>query len=177
MPPEPARPLPGAGGGDGGTTRTALAIAALCVAVLLAGPLLLVDVPPLLDYPNHLARIFLLAKGAADPLLAPIFQPHWAIIPNLAIDIVGPPLARVLPIHVAGRLMLATLLLLPVVGAVAYHRAVFGVRSLWPFAAALVACNGAFLLLGFLNFVAGAGASPCWWRHLLDPRARRPAPA
>ena len=57
------------------------AILALVVAVLLA-PLLIVDVPPVLDYPNHLARFVLLAAGPDDPVLGPVFTPDWAIIPE-----------------------------------------------------------------------------------------------
>ena len=39
----------------------------LCVALLI--PLSIADVPPILDYPNHLARLVLLAAGPGDPEL------------------------------------------------------------------------------------------------------------
>jgi hypothetical protein len=45
----------------------------LSVAGLLAGlvaPFFFVDVPPVLDYPNHLARLYVLAFGAQDPALS-----------------------------------------------------------------------------------------------------------
>src|SRR5262249_45491967 len=126
----------------------------LCLVLL--APLALVDMPPLLDYPNHLARAVVLATGATDPILSRIYAPHWAIIPNLGIDLILPPLLHVLPVHVAGRIVIGLAVLLPVFGTVAYSRAVFGTLSAWPFASALVAYNGA-LLLGFLNFVAGIG--------------------
>jgi hypothetical protein len=149
-------------------------MALLLVALLLMAPLLLVDVPPLLDYPNHLARLFLLAQGGDDPVLAPMFSVHWAIIPNLAIDLAGPPLLRVLPVHVAGRALVALALLLPFLGAVAYSRALFGRAEPWSLAAMLVAFD-AGLLLGFLNFQLGIGlallAASGWIRH----RERRPA--
>ena len=45
------------------------ALVALCL--LLLAPLALVDVPPLLDYPNHLARAVVLAFPA-DPILSSI---------------------------------------------------------------------------------------------------------
>src|SRR5206468_3412952 len=107
-------------------------------------------------YPNHLARATVLAFGATDPILSRMYAPRWAIIPNLGIDLVLPPLLRVLPMHVAGRIVIGFAVLLPVLGTIAYSRAVFGVRSLWPLASALVAYN-ATLLLGFLNFVASLG--------------------
>ena len=130
-------------------------LTALLCLVLLA-PLALVDVPPLLDYPNHLARAVVLAAGASDPVLSRMYAAHWAIIPNLATDLVLPPLLHVLPVHLAGRVVIGITLLLPVFGTIAYSRAVFGTRSLRPLASALVAYNGT-LLLGFLNFVAGVG--------------------
>ncbi len=128
------------------------------VAALLLAPLLIVDVPPLVDYPNHLARLFLLARGAADPMLAPMFTVQWGVIPNLAIDVIGPPLLRLLPVHAGGRVLLAIVLLLPFAGVLAMQRAVFGRVSPWALASALILPSGAFLL-GFLNFVAGLGAA------------------
>lgn len=120
------------------------------LCVVLVAPLLLVDVPPLLDYPNHLARAVVLAFGSN------MYAPHWAVIPDLGTDLVLPSLLQVLPIHVAGRIVVAGAVLLPVFGTVAYSRAVFGTRSPWPLGSVLVAYNGT-LLMGFLNFVAGVG--------------------
>src|SRR5712672_732238 len=57
------------------------ALFALCL--VLVAPLAVVDVPPLLDYPNHLARAYILAHGLADLHLSQMYVPHWAIIPNL----------------------------------------------------------------------------------------------
>ena len=102
----------------------------LCVCAALAVPLLVVDLPPLLDYPNHLARLFLLAGGLRDPVLARMYAVNWAVIPNLAIDLIGPPLIRVFGLYAAGKCLIALALLLPVLGSVAYSRAVFGRRTL-----------------------------------------------
>ncbi len=104
------------------------AVLALLAAVLLA-PLLIADVPPVLDYPNHLARFVLLAAGPDDPVLGRMFTPSWSIIPDLAIDVIGPPLLHVLPVHVAGRCLLGGILLLNLAGVLALHRALFGRRS------------------------------------------------
>ncbi|HET7882102.1 MAG TPA: hypothetical protein VFL55_14540 [Acetobacteraceae bacterium] len=144
------------------------------ICLTLLAPLALVDVPPLLDYPNHLARAVVLAAGAADPVLSRMYAPHWTIIPNLGIDLVLPPLLRLLPVHVAGRIVIGVAVLLPVFGTVAYSRAVFGTLSAWPFAAALVAYNGA-LLLGFLNFVAGIGLALLLASVWIIWRERHPA--
>jgi hypothetical protein len=132
------------------------ALAALCVVLLI--PLALVDVPPLLDYPNHLARATVLAFGSSDPVLARMYASHWAIIPNLGTDLVLPPLLHILPVHLAGRIVIGFALLLPVIGTIAYSRATFGTASVWPLASGLIAYN-ATLLLGFLNFVAAIGVA------------------
>jgi hypothetical protein len=129
-----------------------LAVTGLCAALL--APLLIVDVPPLLDYPNHLARIFVLASLPHDPVLARFYAAHWSIIPNLALDLAGPPLIRVLPVHVAGRLLIAAAVLLPVFGTIAYSRTIGG--RWWSLGAGLTAYNG-HLLAGFLNFEIGIG--------------------
>src|SRR5258706_11830472 len=122
--------------------RTAAAWRA-CRALLLAAlslPLLTTDFPPLLDYPNHLARIFVLANPG-DPVLSRIYAPHWTLIPNLATDIIGVGLLRVLPVYVAGRILIALAVFLPVIGVIVYARATSGVRSYWPFAAGLLGYN------------------------------------
>lgn len=142
-----------------------IALAGTCAILLV--PLFLVDVPPLLDYPNHLARMYVLAFGAHDPILSRMYAQHWAIIPNLAIDLILPPLLHVLPIYTAGRVMLGATLLLPLVGTLVYHRVAFGVRSYWPLAVALMAYNALFLA-GFMNFLLSLGmallAAAAWLR-------------
>jgi hypothetical protein len=123
---------------------------------LLIFPFFFVDVPPLLDYPNELARIFVLGLPN-DPILSRFYEPDWRIIPNLAVDLIGPGLVGHLPIHLLGKLLLALALLLPVGGAIAYGRAVLGREwSPWLLGVTIVAFNGPFLL-GLMNFQIGVG--------------------
>jgi hypothetical protein len=129
-----------------------VAVTGLC-AVLLA-PLFIVDVPPLLDYPNHLARVFVLASLPHDLVLAQFYAAHWSVIPNLALDLAGPPLIQLLPVHVAGRLLIAAAVLLPALGTIAYNTALGG--CWWSLGAGLVAYNSC-LLDGFLNFQIAIG--------------------
>ena len=143
------------------------------VAAALLAPLLIADVPPVLDYPNHLARFVLLAAGPDDPVLGPLFMPHWAIIPDLAVDAIGPKLLRLLPVHIAGRCVLGGILLLNLAGVVALHRALFQRRSFWPLASGLVAYNSGFLL-GFLNWQIGSGLAMLFAAAWLSWRERRP---
>ena len=135
--------------------RAASVAAILLFCAVLLAPLALVDVPPLLDYPNHLARLVVLASGRTDAILSSFYAPRWDIIPDLGIDVVGPVLISVLPIHVAGRLLIAIAVLLPVLGVLAYGRATSGPNP-WIFGVGLVAWNGT-VLEGFLNFTASIG--------------------
>ena len=159
-----------------GTPKLVYRLALIAVCLVLLAPLTLAEVPPLLDYPNHLARMVLLAFGAADPILSRFYATRWAIIPNLALDVTLPPLMRVLPVHVAGRSIVGLIVLLPVLGAAAYHRALTGRRSLVPLTAALFAWNAA-MLRGFLTFEASVGLAllfaAAWiaWRDTKPVRA------
>jgi hypothetical protein len=128
------------------------AVVGLCLVLL--APLLIVDVPPMGDYPNHLARAFVLSALPDDAVLAKFYAPNWSIIPNLAIDLLAPSMMHVLPVHVVGRLIIAVSLLLPVLGTIAYNTA-FGGRW-WPLCVGLIAYNSC-LLYGFLNFSLGLG--------------------
>ena len=155
------------------TSRGAWWTALVLLSAALLAPLLIADVPPVLDYPNHLARFVLLAAGPDDPVLGPMFTPHWTIIPNLASDAVGPLLLRLLPVHVAGRCLLGGILLLNLAGVLALHRALFGRRSFWPLGSGLVAYNSGFLL-GFLNWEIGSGLAMLFAAAWLTWRERRP---
>ena len=90
-----------------------------------------------------------------DRALSQFATPHWGIIPDLALDLVLPPL-HVLPAYLAGRIVVAAIVLLPVLGAIAYSRAIFGKRSWCALGTGLIAWNET-VLLGFLNFTASIG--------------------
>lgn len=153
--------------------------AAVGLALLLAVPLLATKLPPMGDYLNHLARMYVIIHIRTDPVLARIYEVDWNIVPNLAMDLVVPALSHVVSLDLAGRIFIAIALLLPVAGVVALHRAAFGGRDFWPLSSLLVAYNGLFFW-GFLNFVVGMGMAllgiALWlrepmrsgWRHPLS---------
>ncbi len=143
----------------GGVASRALATRALVLVYLLLGaltlsPLLWAAVPPLTDYPNHLARMAVLVRPG-DTLN---YAPHWQLVPNLAMDLIVPTLAQWLPLELVGRLFIASTLVLLVLGTIALHRAVWGRVGIWPLASLLFLYNEAFRL-GFLNFLFGLGLS------------------
>jgi hypothetical protein len=129
--------------------------------VMFAGllvPILLVEVPPLTDYPNHLARSYVLAYGQERPIVNQMLIADWKIVPNLAIDLILPPLMRIFPALVAGRIVLALCLLIPTSGSVALSYAYFRRRSFFQMGAGLLAFNGLFLL-GLINFQISIGVA------------------
>lgn len=164
-----ARPIAGRRGNTPATWWATLAT----LSVILLAPLLIADVPPVLDYPNHLARLVLLAAGKEDPVLGRIFMPDWTIIPNLAGDVIGGLLLHLLPVHIAGRCLLGGILLLNLAGVIGLHRAYFGYRSFWPLGAGLVAYNATFLL-GFMNWQISSGLAMLCAGGWLIWRERRP---
>jgi hypothetical protein len=150
-------------------------LALLATALALVAPLLVTELPPLLDYPNHLARMEVLAHGAGDPILSRMYATQWQILPNIAMDAIMPPMLDLMPLDVAGRCVIALALLLPFLGSVFLHASLFHRRSFWPLSAALVVYNE-LLFVGFLNFLIGLGlaliAAALWVRTLQRPIMR-----
>jgi hypothetical protein len=146
----------------GGATTIALLAAAAALALV---PVLLDPIPPLADYPNHLARMHVIGAIGTDPDLARYYDIHWQIIPNLVMDVVVPPLARLMDIYHAGRLYAVVCLALVASGVCVLNRALFGRWSLVCVAALPFLYNRIFLL-GYMNYWFGVGlalwASAAW---------------
>ena len=146
--------------------RTGVAYAVLIGAMLIGAvlsPLLAVTVPPLLDYPDHLARMAILAGKA--PAAMQNYIAHWRLLPNLAMDVVVPPLAQLMPVETAGRVFVGLAMVLPVFGTIAVHHALYGRVGLWPLCSLLFVFNAA-LWFGLVNFLFSLGvalfAFACW---------------
>lgn len=142
------------------SSHTALAPAIVGAAVILLclalTPVLLVQIPPLVDYPNHLARIHILADGGHNQFLRQYYEIHWDLLPNLAIDLLLPPLLLVVSIETAGKLFLGLILIFLAAGTMALHRALHHRWSPWPLLAFFFLYNSV-LLWGFLNYLLGLG--------------------
>ena len=142
---------------DAGWTRSRTGVLLLLGAVLfLLLPLVVTRIPPLVDYPNHLARMHVLAGLGEDAVLARMYDASWSLIPNLLMDLLVVPLAQLVPLDIAGRLFIGVAILAPVLGTVLLHRAWSGGWHAWPWVSALVAYS-ALLSYGLLNYVAGIG--------------------
>jgi hypothetical protein len=126
--------------------------AALLLACLLPLlPVALVPLPPLLDYPNHLARLWLIAGGAAGTPLESVYAVDWSQAwTNIGIDLLARGLGGAIGADAVGRLAIALALLLPVAGLALFGRALAGRWHALLLAAPILAWN-APLVLGFLN--------------------------
>src|SRR5438132_99786 len=67
----------------------ALVAAFLVVALI---PLFTCSPLPLGDYPNHLARMYIISTLPHSPILQRYYEIHWQLIPNLALDLMVPQL-------------------------------------------------------------------------------------
>ena len=136
-----------------GAVLVAFYIAVAGVALL---PVFLVDVPPLVDYPNHLARMHILAHRDEIPALQQIYDIDWSLHPNMAMDLIVPLLARSMSVFAAGKLFVAASMLSLLVGTLVLRKALIGRVGLWPVLAILLLYNAA-LFWGFLNYLFTAG--------------------
>jgi hypothetical protein len=148
---------------SGATTILVLAFATLLALV----PVLVFPVPPLADYPNHLARMHVIGTIGGDPDLARYYEIHWRIIPNLVMDLVVPQLARIVDIYHAGQIYAVACLALVASGVFVLNRALFGRWSVLSVAALPFLYNHIFFL-GYMNYWFGVGlalwATSVWMR-------------
>src|SRR5258708_19965661 len=68
-------------------------------------PVLLTPIPAMVDYPNHLARMYILSQNGV-PDANPYYEVAWALYPNLAMDLLVPQMARLISVEDATRLFL-----------------------------------------------------------------------
>lgn len=127
-------------------------------------PELLVRIPAMTDYPNHLARMYILAAAAAGKTNH-FYQVEWGVYPNLAMDLFVPKMARLTNVHIASKMFLILSELL-VIGGASFLE--FAVKRRLEFASlfALLFLYGAPLAIGLVNFEFSIGiafvAIACW---------------
>jgi hypothetical protein len=173
------RPAPGRAGGLPTAARNRRSgdisfgkVAALFVLLLAITsiPIALHPWPPMSDYVNHLARMHVIATISTDPDLARFYEIDWQVIPNLMMDLVVPPLVRVMNVYLAGQIYTFLSFVLILSGTVALHRALFRRWSVLPLIAFPLLYNNIFLV-GTMNYVFGIGlalwalASWIWLRE------------
>jgi hypothetical protein len=107
-----------------------------------------------IDYPNHLARYYILTHIDQSPYLSRYYAVHWTLLPNLGLD------ALIFLLHnltgfntdtISHYLMMFVLCSTPI--CVSFlHYSYFRVISFWPFMSVLFSFNYV-LLYGFMNYI------------------------
>jgi hypothetical protein len=139
----------------GSSDRSLATIIFVLLAIVSLLPVLLTPIPAMVDYPNHLARMYVLSRnGTADA--NPYYQVTWALYPNLAMDLLVPRMAQFVNVENATRLFLLLSQLLIVGGALALERVVKGRVQIAGFAALMFLYCLPFSW-GFVNFEFGLG--------------------
>jgi hypothetical protein len=119
-------------------------------------PVLLYPWPPLADYINHLSRMHIIATAGSDPDLSKFYDVNWQIIPNLMMDLIVPPLQRVMSVYAAGQVYTIGSFVLIISGTLALNRQLFGRWSVLPLIAFPLLYNNVFLV-GTMNYIFGMG--------------------
>ena len=83
---------------------------------------------------------------------------HWEPLPNLAQDLIVPPLAQLMPLDMASKLFLVAIFGLIAGGTIWLNRVATGAWRMWPLLAFLLLYNRMFLW-GFLNYLFGIGVA------------------
>jgi hypothetical protein len=148
-----------------------------CLLLALAAvPIFSTVLPPILDYPNHLARMHILAAHGTSPILDQFYSVEWAALPNLAMDLIVPPLSRIMPLGLAGQLFILLVFAVMAGGGAALNRVLHGHWSYWSLGTFVVLYNR-ILLWGFLNYLFGLGlafgAAALWLASARWPGWRR----
>lgn len=128
----------------------------ILAAALTVVPLTQTQLPPLVDLPNHLARMHLAMVLPEDPHLSAFYEYRWRFVPNLALDLVYPPMAKIFGLYGAVQIFLIWILLQIFLGVCLLRYAVYNSVGLWPIASFLFLYN-ASLSWGFLGFLFAAG--------------------
>jgi len=131
------------------------------IGILLVLPVWIVRYPSLVDFPNHLARYYILAH-LQDPNLhlSQFYASRWQASPYVAVDVLAVLLQKMLPIDIVGRLILSISLLgLPFACYVFLRQIDYESRYLavW----ALVISYGPIFLGGAVNDALSAAL--CFW--------------
>ncbi|MGI9104433.1 MAG: hypothetical protein ACR2IF_18470 [Terriglobales bacterium] len=155
-------------------SRALTVLALLAIAAITLSPVWIVAFPPLLDYPNHLASNYVLSHlhDASLPFHN-WYGAKWGLYPYLAMEAALHLLQWILPIELAGRVLLSlALLALPLATWFFLRQINPGENSvaLW----ALVATHNIFFLLAYLNFYISISvcflALGIWLKWLARPR-------
>src|SRR5215475_9599715 len=130
----------------------------IALILLISIPIWTHPLPPLSDYVNHLARMQVIAELSHNHPIATFYELNWQVIPNLAMDVIVPPLARVMNVYLAGQAFLVLTFVVIISGILMLNRALIGRFSVLPLFAIPLLYNYVFLV-GLMNYIFGIGVA------------------
>jgi hypothetical protein len=131
-------------------TRLFMAFAVLLAAV----PLLWPPIPPLVDLPSHMGSYHFALSLGSSASLQKYYDFHWELLGNLGVDLLVMPLAKVLGVELATKVIVILIPMLTVAGMIWVARETHGeVPPTIGFALPLAYCYP--LLYGFVNYCLG----------------------
>src|SRR6476659_2177926 len=143
---------------SGSVTGPQIAVLFAAFTLLISIPIWTHPLPPLSDYVNHLARMQVIAQLSKNPQIATFYELDWQVIPNLTMDIIVPPLARMMNVYLAGQLYLVGMFALLISGALVLNRSLIGRFTIVPLFAIPLLYNYVFLV-GLMNYIFGIGVA------------------
>ncbi len=126
------------------------------VLLLQLGPIWLTPYPAMHDYPNHLARIHVLHEYSVNQTYQAVYEIDRNLMPNLAMDLIIPPLMDILSVETAGKVFLSLVVLAFNLGIHLMGIALNG-RHHWNALAGTFFTYNSSLAYGFVNYVLGIG--------------------
>ena len=152
-------------------TRRFVAVVVLLAVVPLVWP----AIPPLVDLPGHMGRYRVQLSIGDQPWLANWYDFRWQLIGNLGIDLLVVPLAHLLGLEPAVKLIVMTIPALTVAGLLWIAREVHGRIPATALFALPLAYSYPFQF-GFVNFALSMGLALClfalWLRMARAGRLR-----
>lgn len=152
----------------------------LCVLTALAGlPLWICHGIPFLDFPNHMARVHILSVWNERSGYSDFYRPQWVILPNLGLDLLPIPLAKIIPIIPLSKIFVTGVFMLIVTGFAQLRRQLHGSYDPLAWATPFMLLFNTVTGFGFMNYLMGLGLALwslalCWqfrdsrWRPLLS---------
>jgi len=147
------------------------------IGAILIVPIWLVEFPPLLDYPNHLAQAFVLTH-LNDPSFhfSEFYRAKWDVYPYLTMVVSLMGMQRFIPLELAGRIFLSLCLLAMPLCVWFFLRQANPGNDRISFWSLLLSYN-VFFLYGFINYFLGVAlcflALGLWLRYLSRPTVVR----
>lgn len=144
----------------------------LCLTgALLCLPVIFTAYVPLVDYPNHLARAYVLRFYDEVPAYAAEYRVALEPLPNLALDLIVPLALRFFGPLTAGKIFLVLTVLLFVAGCHRLGRAIHGSPTWLALPCCFLVYSSTFLY-GFVNYVFGVGLFCLTLSYWLEWRGR-----